>query len=162
MDVFMKNFNARFKWVFLGLGIVWLLFGVKSFFDEKALLATYAPVTATLIEWHLDSSTRYKVHSYCPVYEYTTKDEETRHYSTRACVTNPDLSLVGKQHEQVYYNPENIDAFVETTGWSGTEYSGLFTGIVGLAFCGLLWLIWAVAERTGARAGHCNRFTHKL
>jgi hypothetical protein len=158
----MHDSNFWTKGIFLVIGIACLGFGVKNYFDEKALIATYEPATATLENWNLDISTKYKSQQYyCPVYTYTTKGEQTRSYSTRGCITNPDFGAIGTKQEQIYYNPENPEAFEIRAGWNGDEYFGLIMGIIGFAFIGLILLIWGVAEKIGARVGNKNRYLHK-
>jgi hypothetical protein len=147
-----KNINPGIRWMFMVIGLICLAFGVKNFFDEKALIATYEPATATLSELNLDPTSKYKPPlSYCPVFKYTTQDGKPRAYSTRNCVNNPDLHAFGEQQVQIYYNPGNPDAPVETTGLFGTEGSGLIVGIVGFIFLGLILLIWIVSERIQER-----------
>ena len=145
-------FNAWFKWVFIGIGMVCLALGVKSFFTEKALIASYTPATARLSELQLDSASKYHPPlSYCPRYAFTMTSGKLRSFTNEQCTQNPDLRAYGVQQMQVYYNPENADVPVETSGWLGSEYSGLLTGIIGFVFFGFIWAIWAVSEWAGAR-----------
>ena len=141
----MKNSISGTHWVFIALSIVSLGFGIKNYFDEQAIFAAYEPATATLTDWipdpHPDAS------GYCPVYEYKTQAGEARSYTGNACKGQPDPSAIGRKQAEIYYNPENPYAPVETKGWFGSEGSGLILGVVGFAFFqGLGWFT-AMYER---------------
>lgn len=128
-----------YYFIFVVISILSLVFGVKNYFDEKAIFAAYEPATATVTDWIPDP--HYGTPDYCPVYQYTTKEGDTRSYTGQDCVSKPDPSTVGKQQEQIYYDPKNPYSDIETRGWFGTEGSGLIFGFIGFAFFSLFWMI---------------------
>ena len=122
-----------------GIGVLCLVFGVKNYFDEQATFASYEPATATVTRWVPDPNP--KTADFCPVYEFTTKAGQARSYIGDDCQSKPDPGTVGKQQEQIYYDPTNPYTSVETKGWLGNEGSGLIVGIIGFVFFSLFWQI---------------------
>ncbi len=141
----------------LGVSLLCLGLGIKNYFDEKAIFAVYEPATATVTDWIPDP--HYGTPDYCPVYQYTTKEGDTRSYTGEVCVSKPDPSTVGHQQEQIYYDPKNPYAPVETRGWFGSEGSGLIFGFIGFVFFSLFWMIplfFNLVQKRAAPA-HANR-----
>ena len=128
-----------FYFIFITASILSLFFGVKNYFDEKAIFAAYEPATAAVTDWVPDP--HYGSADMCPVYEYTTKEGDTRSYTGQDCVSKPDPGTIGKQQQQIYYDPKNPYSDIETKGWFGTEGSGLIFGFIGFAFFSLFWMI---------------------
>jgi hypothetical protein len=124
--------------LWIAVSLFCLGMGIKNFFDEKAIFAKYEPATATVTNWVPDPN--YNTADMCAVYEYTTKEGDTRSYTGENCVSVPDPSTVGKLQEQIYYNPTNPYSPVETRGWFGSEGSGLLLGFAGFAFFSLFWM----------------------
>jgi len=135
------KFSLNIPWtiLFLGISVLSLVLGVKNYFDEKTVFATYESATATVSEWRPDPN--YGTADYCPVYEFTTKDGDTRSYTGDNCEKKPDPSTVGKQQEEIYYDPTNPYTPVETRGWLGSEGSGLIGGVIGFVFFSFFWII---------------------
>ncbi|HVN16275.1 MAG TPA: DUF3592 domain-containing protein [Anaerolineales bacterium] len=128
-----------YYFLFIVFSIVSLVFGVLNFFHEKTIFATYEPATATVTDWIPDPN--YGTADYCPVYEFTTKEGQTRSYTGEICETKPDPKTIGHQQEQIYYDPANPYTSVETRGWFGSEGSGLIFGFIGFVFFSLFWMI---------------------
>lgn len=126
--------------LFILASILSLVLGAKNYFDEQAIFAAYEPATATVTEWVPDPN--YGSPDFCPVYQYTTKDGQTRSYTAQyGCVTKPDPATIGKQQVQIFYDPQNPYSDIETKGWLGTEGSGLIFGVIGFVFFSFIWLI---------------------
>ena len=125
--------------LWIAVSLICLAFGVKNYFDEQALFAAYEPAMATVTKWIPDPN--YGTADFCPVYEYATKDGETRTYQGDICEPKPDPATVGHQQEQIYYDPANPYSDVESRGWFGSEGSGLILGVIGFTFFSLFWVI---------------------
>lgn len=138
-----------------GIGVLCLLFGVKNYFDEQATFAKYEPATATVTGWVPDP--QYGAADFCPLYEFTTKAGQTRSYIGDVCESRPDPSTVGKQQEQIYYDPTNPYTSVETKGWLGSEGSGLILGFIGFVFFSLFWIIPLSLTMLRKRAAPASR-----
>ena len=130
----MKGCNTSLAGIFFVIGIAALVLGVINYNHEKAIFAAYEPATATVSEWAPDRN--YGTADFCPVYEYTTKDGQSRSYTGDSCVSKPDPSTVGQQTEEIYYDPANPYTPVETRGWTGSEGSGLLLGAGFFVFFG--------------------------
>jgi uncharacterized protein DUF3592 len=153
----MKGCSVSLTLVFVVLGILALALGLLNYSQEKAIFATYQPATATLTDWVPDPN--YGTADYCPVFEFTTKDGKTRSYTGDNCERKPDPSTIGKQQEQIYYDPENPYSPIETKGWTGSEGTGLILGTVFFVFfegMALFFYFMPLLEKLfqGAKAGH--------
>ena len=145
----MKIYNLLWTIFWLAASLLCLGLGIKNLYDEKAVFAKYEPATATVINWQISPPGG----SMCPVYQYTTREGDTRTYLGEGCTSVPDPNTVGKLQEHIYYNPANPYSPVETMGWSGSEGSGLIAGFIGFVFCSLFWVIpWIYRLIRGARA----------
>jgi hypothetical protein len=122
----MKGCSSPLAWFFVALGVLSLGLGFLNYRHEQALFATYEPATATLTEWVPDPN--YGTPDFCPVYEFTTRSGETRSYTGEVCDPKPDPGTVGRQTEEIYYDPANPYSPVESRGWMGSEGSGLLLG----------------------------------
>jgi len=135
------KFSLNIPWtiLFLAISILSLVLGVVNYFHEKTIFAAYEPATAIVTKWIPDPN--YGTADFCPVYEFTTKEGESRSYTGEICESKPDPSTVGKQQEKIYYDPTNPYTSVETRGWLGSEGSGLILGAIGFVFFSLFWVI---------------------
>ncbi len=141
----MKFSISGTHWVFIAISILSLVLGVINYFNQKALLSSYEPATATVTDWVPDP--KQDASGFCPVYEYGTEQGQFRSFVGNECVSKPDPATIGRQQKQIYYDPKNPYTSVETKGWFGSEGSGLILGLAGFIFFQLLGLITAFAER---------------
>lgn len=146
----MKGCSNLLVFIFIGIAIVSLGLGVANYFHEQAIFAAYEPAIATVTDWIPDPN--YGTPDYCPVYEYTTKEGDTRSYTGEDCVSKPDPSTIGSQQEEIYYDPENPYSSVETKGWFGSEGSGLILGGIGFLFFNGIALIMGISFFLAGRA----------
>jgi hypothetical protein len=146
----MKGCSNLLVFIFIGIAIVSLGFGVANYFHEQTIFAAYESATATVTDWIPDPN--YGTPDYCPVYEYTTKEGDTRSYIGEDCVSKPDPSTIGRQQEEIYYDPENPYSSVETKGWFGSEGSGLILGAIGFLFFNGIALIMGISFFLAGRA----------
>lgn len=137
-------------WVFMALSLLSLGLGFKNFSDEKAIFAKYVLVTATLTDWQPDLAG--KNGNMCPVFSFQSREGGTRTYMSDQCADVPDPSTVGKVQQQVYYDPANPYAEVQTSGWSGRQGIGLIIGLACFVFFSLMWLIPLLSNRFNRQA----------
>ena len=111
---------AAILWIIAGF----LYLGEANFLRHAEL--TTATVTTVKRQLSVDEG-----HSFCPVFEFTTRDGQSESYLSNVC-TSPASYKVGDQ-EQLYYDPQNPQHVQMKNFWS--EYTAVFVlGVVGAPF----------------------------
>ena len=133
-------------WVFwyvmwMGISLLCLGLGVANFFSERVFLAHAELDTGTITRYDLHVRTDGKS-EFCPRIEFTDRAGEPVAVQGSDCPSSPDKSKIGKT-VQVYYDPNNPDAYEEKTATTGLD--GLIFGLIGAVFFGLFWVVPLVA-----------------
>ena len=123
--------------MWIGISILCLLLGVRSYFKEQDFLsgAELDAGTITTYELHVRNDGKSE---YCPRIEFTSKSGEPVAVQGGDCPNQPDDSKIG-QNAQVYYDPNNPENYEVKSSLTG--YDGLIFGSIGAAFFGLFWLV---------------------
>ncbi len=123
--------------LWIAVTLVCLGLGVKNYFDERVFLAQAELDTGTI--------TRYELHvrndgksEFCPRIEFHDKAGEPVAVQGSVCPNKPDKTRIGST-VQVYYDPNNPDAYEEKTAFTG--FDGLIFGLIGAVFFGLFWFV---------------------
>jgi hypothetical protein len=133
---------SKFTWIFwyvlwIAISLVCLGLGVANYFQERTFLAHAELDTGTITQYELHVRNDGKS-EFCPRIEFTDKAGEPVAVQGSDCPSRPDKSKIG-QTVQVYYDPNNPDAYEEKTATTG--FDGLIFGLIGATFFGLFWFV---------------------
>lgn len=138
MKTFWKIFWTGYLLFFVGIGVLCLGAGVKSYIDAPAFYARLEQDTATLTQWVPDPN--YKSADDCPVYEFTDKAENRHSFIGHDCSTHPDPNTIGTQ-KAVYIDPTLSPKVPQTIYTRDDERYSLVGGIVGFLFFTFIGLV---------------------
>ena len=124
----------------IAISLVCLALGVNNYFQVRAFLAHAELDTGTITQYELHVRNDGKS-EFCPRIEFHDKAGEPVAVQGSDCPNKPDKTKIGST-VQVYYDPQNPDAYEEKTAFTG--YDGLIFGLIGAVFFGLFWFVPAM------------------